>query len=195
MTALAAADERLSVARVRSEQLQSAEPGVIAGFASPSEQTLLNTLISRQVVAREEVIKALDSGAFGRSTGFSSFMVGFARQARPDLWLTGFRIAAGGDEIEIRGRMLDPTGLPDYVQKLNAVPVFQGRRFAALEMRRVSPDDASSAQMEQTPAVVAAGKRVTDGDQAQQQRPFVEFLLRSDSVGGSDAPDRAKGAS
>ena len=147
------------------------------------------------IAARKDVIEVLDSGALGRTSGFSAFMTGFARLAQSDLWLTGFVIASGGDEIEIRGRMLDPTGLPDYVQKLNAVPVFQGRRFAALEMRRVSPDDASSAQMEQTPAVVAAGKRVTDGDQAQQQRPFVEFLLRSDSVGGSDAPDRAKGAS
>lgn len=57
VTALAAADERLSLARVRGEQLQSAEPGVIAGFASPSQQTLINTLISRQVMAREEVAK------------------------------------------------------------------------------------------------------------------------------------------
>lgn len=57
VTALAAADERLSLARVRGEQLQSAEPGVIAGLANPSEQTLLNTLISRQVAAREEVAK------------------------------------------------------------------------------------------------------------------------------------------
>ena len=150
------------------------------------------------VAAREDVIKVLDSGALGRTAGFSSFMVGFAQQARSDLWLTGFRIAAGGDEIEIHGRMLDPTRLPDYVQRLNAVPVFQGRRFAALEMRRVSPDEVSSAQTAQASAVEAAGQHVADGDQAQQQRPFVafvEFLLRSESVGGGEAPARAKGAS
>lgn len=150
------------------------------------------------VAAREDVIKVLDSGALGRTAGFSSFMVGFAQQARSDLWLTGFRIAAGGDEIEIHGRMLDPTRLPDYVQRLNAVPVFQGRRFAALEMRRVSPDEVSSAQTAQASAVEAAGQYVADGDQAQQQRPFVafvEFLLRSESVGGGEAPARAKGAS
>lgn len=137
------------------------------------------------IAAREEVIKVLDSGAFGRTAGFSSFMRGFALQAQSDLWLTGFRIAAGGDEIEIHGRMLDPTRLPDYVQRLNAVPVFQGRRFAALEMRRVSPDE-------------AAGQPAADGDQAQRQRPFVpfvEFLLRSESMGNGDASLSAKGAS
>ena len=190
----AAAEASLKEVVAAQERMKALTQSIAQRKVAPDLATEVDSAKS-MVVAREEVIKALDSGAFGRSTGFSSFMVGFARQARQDLWLTGFRIAAGGDEIEIRGRMLDPTGLPDYVQKLNAVPVFQGRRFAALEMRRVSPDDASSAQMEQAPAVVAAGKRVTDGDQAQQQRPFVEFLLRSDSVGGSDAPDRAKGAS
>ena len=94
--------------------------------------------------------------------------------------------------------MLDPTRLPDYVQRLNAVPVFQGRRFAALEMRRVSPDEASSAQTAQAPVVEAAGQPAADGDQAQRQRPFVpfvEFLLRSESVGNGDASLSAKGAS
>ncbi len=150
------------------------------------------------IAAREEVIKVLDSGTFGRTTGFSSFMRGFAQQAQTDLWLTGFRIAAGGDEIEIHGRMLDPARLPDYVQGLNTVPVFQGRHFAALEMRRVNADEASSAQTAQAPAVEAAGQRVADGDQALRQRPFVafvEFLLRSESGDGSDASVRAKGAS
>ena len=147
------------------------------------------------IAAREEVIKVLDAGTFGRTTGFSLFMRGFAQQAQSDLWLTGFRIAAGGDEIEIRGRMLDPARLPDYVQGLNTVPVFQGRRFAMLEMRPVNADEASSAQTAQAPAVKAAGQRVADGDQAQRQRPFVEFLLRSESGDGGDASGRAKGAS
>lgn len=190
----AAAEASLKDVVAAQEKMKALTQAMSQRQVSPELATEVESAKST-IVAREEVIKVLDSGAFGRSTGFSSFMQGFAQQAQSDLWLTGFRIAAGGDEIEIRGRMLDSTRLPDYVQRLNAVPVFQGRRFAALEMRRVNPDDVSSVQ---APAVETAGQHVADGDQAQRQRPFVafvEFLLRSETVGGGDASARAKGAS
>ena len=144
------------------------------------------------IAARDEVIQVLDSGALGRTIGFSSFMLGFASQAQSDLWLTGFRIAAGGDEIEIHGRMLNPARLPDYVQRLNAVPVFQGRRFAALEIRQVNAEDrqANSAPISETIAVQPGSRP----GQAQRPAPFVEFLLRSEPAGG-DAQLRTKDAS
>ena len=137
--------------------------------------------------ARDEVLKALDAGALGRTGGFSSFMFGFAQLAQPDLWLTGFRIAAGGDQIEIRGRLLDPARLPDYVQKLNAVPVFQGRRFAALEMQRVTPEVPND-----VPGG-AAGQPAIDKAPALRQQPYVEFQLRSEMPGTGEAAPQAKG--
>jgi len=145
------------------------------------------------IAARKDVIEVLDSGALGRTSGFSAFMTGFARLTQSDLWLTAFVITSGGDEIEIRGRMLDASRLPDYVQRLNSVPVFQGRRFAALEMRRVTPDELPEAR-----AAVAA---TIDRDEAVEtqisprQVPFVEFLLRSENAGSGDMPPRAKEAS
>lgn len=146
------------------------------------------------IAARKEVIEVLDSGALGRSTGFSAFMTGFARQAQSDLWLTGFRIMAGGDEIEIRGRMLDASRLPDYVQRLNSVPVFQGRRFAALEMTRVTPDESPEGQA----SVAATAVRQEEGRSPRQVplvAPFVEFLLRTENASGADVPSRTKVAS
>lgn len=149
------------------------------------------------IAARKEVIEVLDSGALGRSTGFSAFMTGFARQAQSDLWLTGFRITAGGDEIEIRGRMLDASRLPDYVQRLNSVPVFQGRRFAALEMTRVTPTESPESQA--LVAVTAEGNGVAEegrpSRQASLAAPFVEFLLRTENAGSTDVASRTKGAS
>jgi Tfp pilus assembly protein PilN len=145
------------------------------------------------IAARKEVIEVLDSGALGRTSGFSAFMTGFARLAQPDLWLTGFSIASGGDEIEIRGRMLDASRLPDYVQRLNSVPIFQGRRFAALEMQRVTPVELPESSAAVAPT--AEGQAVVEAQKLPRQVPFVEFLLRSENAGRGDASTRAKEAS
>lgn len=195
------ADRRSEAAAASLKEVVAAQEKMKALTQAVAQRKVLPELATEvesarsKIAAREEVIKILDSGTFGRTTGFSSFMLGFAQQAQSELWLTGFRIAAGGDEIEIHGRMLDPARLPDYVQGLNTVPVFQGRRFAALEMQRVSPDAPQVVQAGPVWNVeAAAGQRVSDGDSA-QQRPFVEFRLRSETVGGADTPSRAKGAS
>lgn len=129
---------------------------------------------------RKEVMDVLDSGKLGNPVGFSEFMFGFARQAQTNLWLTGFSISTGGEEIEIRGRLLDPSKLPGYVQRLSAEPVFQGRRFATLEMRSVEPE---LPKPEQAGVVKTAAPAVP-----QQLAPvlprFVEFVLRSENAVG-----------
>ena len=94
----------------------------------------------------------------------------FARQARDDLWLTGFQISQGGEAIEIRGRLFEPSRLADYVQRLNGVAVFQGRRFAALDMQHVTPDEKPGE------STAKAEKAAASSDTA---RPVVEFTLRS----------------
>ena len=198
------ADRRSAAAEASLKEVVAAQEKMKALTQTMAERKVSPELANEvesaksMVAAREDVIKVLDSGALGRTAGFSSFMVGFAQQARSDLWLTGFRIAAGGDEIEIHGRMLDPARLRVYVQRLTAVPVFQGRSFAGLGMRRVRPGQVSAAPTAAASGGRGGGQQIADGDQAQQQRPFVafvEFLLRSESVGGGEAPARAKGAS
>lgn len=119
--------------------------------------------------SRREVMDVLDSGKVGNSSGFSEFMFGFARQAQSDLWLTGFSVSAGGEEIEIRGRLLDPAKLPGYVQRLSGEPIFHGRRFAALDMHSVEPA-----------APTPEGAAATPVAQSDAGLPrFVEFVLRS----------------
>ena len=187
------ADRHAAVAEASLKEVSDAQERMRALTQAATERKVSPELAAQienakaMIAARDDVLKALDSGALGRTSGFSSFMVGFARQVQPDLWLTGFRIAAGGDQIEIRGRLLDPARLPGYVQRLNAVPVFQGRRFAALEMQRVVPEAPSNE------AVEAAGQAATDRAPAPRQQPFVEFRLRSEMATDGDVVSRAKG--
>lgn len=148
-----------------------------AGQNSISPSIAADLDIARAMLAaRKEVITVLESGKLGNTSGFSSLLTGFARQAQNGLWLTGIAISAGGDEIEIRGRLLDSARLPAYVQLLSQEPVFRGRRFAALEVRNAVADEQGG--------VVAAG-RPTDADLASVVKParYFEFVLRSENGG------------
>ena len=96
------ADRRSAAAEASLKEVVAAQEKMKALTQTMAERKVSPELANEvesaksMVAAREDVIKVLDSGALGRTAGFSSFMVGFAQQARSDLWLTGFRIAAGG---------------------------------------------------------------------------------------------------
>ena len=196
MTALALwtradADQKSEAATaVRKQQGEEQEKLVVLSklMAERKVSPALTTEIEvakAMLAARKEVMAVLDSGKLGNSSGFSAFMSGFARQAQSDLWLTGFSVVQGGEEIEIRGRLLDPARLPAYVQRLSAEPVFKGRRFAALEMRDVAPE----AQKVEPPV---AAKPLNAGLQPPLKLPrYAEFVLRSENAGGADTLSRS----
>lgn len=97
-----------------------------------------------ELQGRQAIMAMLQGGALGDTRGFAEYLRGFARQVPSGLWLTGFTIGAGGSEMEIRGRMLDPATLPEYIHRLNSEPAFQGRSFAALSIQR--PEDKHAAR-------------------------------------------------
>lgn len=158
------------------EQLSALSKAIAERRVSPALAAELEK--TRATLAmRAEVMEQLDSGRQGSATGFSEIFSGFARQAQPNLWLTGFTVARGGEDIEIRGRVLDASGLPAYVQRLGSEPAFRGRRFSGLEMLDKEQDERKE---EGTgPAAKAPAAQPTT-------RPprFVEFVLRSEYITG-----------
>ena len=168
------------------EQLTALSKGVAERRVSPALAAELDKA-KVMLAARAEVMETLESGRQGSPAGFSAIMSGFARQAQKDLWLTSFVVARGGEDIEIRGRVLDPSGLPAYVQRLGSEPVFQGRRFFALEMiDREPPEEKAELPAKVLPAGSAAPA-------ALKAPRFVEFVLRSEHVAGKaevSAPGR-----
>lgn len=111
----------------------------------------------------DEVQVALNKGVLGGGSGFSPYLIAFARQSVSGLWLTGFSITAA--DMAISGRSLKPELVPTYIHRLGEEPVMQGRKFAMLEMRQpVSAGAAATAdQKESKPANL----------------PYVEFTLQS----------------
>ena len=134
-----------------------------------------------QLSSRQSAMALLESGRLGNSAGFSGLLTGFAHLASDELWLTAFAVTAGGQEIEIRGRLFAAASLPAYVQRLGAEPAFAGRHFAALEMQRPATVQGQSATGNKAP------EAMTDGASAADPR-VIDFVLRSEKGGGGETP-------
>ena len=155
--AAAAAEAQLTAAK---EQVAVATKAAAA--RKPSAQLIAELESAETSVRRRgDIARLLESGAIGSTGGFSDYLRGFARQAPEGLWLTGFTIGAGGNDMEIRGSMLNPATLPDYIRRLGTEKAFQGRNFAALTMNRA---DAA-------PAAQPAGAAVTPAPSARDTAP------------------------
>ncbi|MBI5107532.1 MAG: PilN domain-containing protein [Rhodocyclales bacterium] len=138
--AAAAAESQLKLVR---EQLAASAKAVAQRKSDPKVQGELERA-EALLRSRAEIARLLEGGAIGSGAGFADFLRGFARQTPDGLWLTGFTIGNGGSDIEIRGSMLDPALLPDYIRRLGAEKAFQGRSFASLTMNRSEPPAASA---------------------------------------------------
>jgi hypothetical protein len=180
---------RTEAAAVVQKQLLAEQEKLSALAQSAAQRKISPALLGElentkaMLAVRSEVIETLDSGKLGNFSGFSVFMTGFARQAQADLWLTGFQVGAGGDEIEIRGRLLDPAKLPLYVKRLSSEPIFQGRSFAALNMQSVDPGEPGADQ----PPPPRAGEKPAAGAAEPRLPRFLEFVLRSENAASLNA--------
>ena len=126
-------------------QLRSAKEKVeaetrAAAIRKPSPQLIAEVDSAEALLRRRaDIAGLLESGAVGSTGGFTDYLRGFARQTSEGLWLTGLNIRSGGNDMEIRGSMLNAGALPDYIRRLGTEKAFQGRNFAALTMNRVDP--------------------------------------------------------
>jgi hypothetical protein len=98
-----------------------------------------------QLKRQQDVLAELEGGTLGDTRGFSEYLRGFARQVPQGLWLTAFKIGAGGREMEVRGRMVSPLLLTEYVRRLNAESAFRGHSFAGLDIQTPQAGGAATA--------------------------------------------------
>ena len=99
-----------------------------------------------QLSTRKAALDNLGIGALSHEAAYAEYMRALARQSLAGLWLTGFRFARGGAEIEIAGRALRPELVPAYIRGLNRERSMHGRAFESLSMTQgqaALPADAS----------------------------------------------------
>lgn len=118
-----------------------------------------------QLAALRHVSDVLQRGELGDVNGFAGYFRAFARQSVPGLWLTGVTVA--GNNIGIRGRTVDPTMVPAYINRLTQEPLLQGKSFSGLQIAQAEPVQATGA----------------DGKPLRTSAPYVEFSLQSVTEG------------
>lgn len=64
------------------------------------------------------------------------YMLGFANQSLPGVWLTGFKINSFEQQVSIAGQSLSPELVPQYMERLGDDPVFHGKLFSGLAMKQ-----------------------------------------------------------
>ena len=90
--------------------------------------------LQTQLNARKATLDDLGIGRLAVDADYAEYMRALARQSLTGLWLTGFRVARGGAEIEIAGGALQPELVPFYIRRLNQERALQGRTFDSLSM-------------------------------------------------------------
>ncbi len=101
----------------------------------------LNIKLNRQVGARKQLLSMLDSLAVANQYPFSSLMLGLARHRIDSLFLTQFEFANSGVTVGLKGRTMQASAVPEYLQMLREEELFLGRSFDLFELSNDESND------------------------------------------------------
>ena len=149
----------------------------------------------QQLQGLQEVQGWLQSGSFGNSVGYASYMSALARQTVPGLWLTGFSFGGPGQSLALNGRVMQADLLPQFVQALSKEPSFHGKSFDGLEIWQGELDEKakralrnkreSESKLASKPDAKLEGKPDAGEDKEFDKPPYLEFSLKGEAtVGG-----------
>jgi hypothetical protein len=117
-------------------QLASQRSQFVA-LGSQGRSKLLESEVARleaDVAARKSVLVALEGGEMGSTEGVARFFAAFARHTMRGVWLTGFSVGEGGNDLRVRGRVLYPDLVPAYLKLLNDDDIMRGRLVTELKL-------------------------------------------------------------
>jgi len=139
----------------------------VAGRKQSEELTAEITKLEKEVLGRQDVMAVLQSGRLGDTRGFSEHLKAFARQSFEGVWLTGLEIGAGGRDVVMEGRALQPAQVAGYLKRLNAESLMQGHPFAELLIQLPKSDP--GAKTEVRPRFVEFRLATQSGPPAEQK--------------------------
>lgn len=83
---------------------------------------------------RRATLDIVKGGEHGNTEGFSRYFAAFGRHPMRGVWLTGFSVSDGGNDLRVRGRALHADLLPAYLKALNDEEVMRGRLVTELKL-------------------------------------------------------------
>jgi len=93
-----------------------------------------------ELAAKRQLRDYLAEGPLAERDGFSSHLQGLARQVVDDLWLTRIDLTAGGSQMRLRGRTLDPDRVPAFISGLRAEAPYEGQIFRRFAIERAEEE-------------------------------------------------------
>jgi hypothetical protein len=168
--------------QLKSTKAQAAQ--VAANYAPRQKSASIDEEITQaeaELAYQRQAVDVVQKGGLGNTTGYSEYMGAFSRQIVSGLWVTGFQINGAGNEIELRGRSLQPELVPAYISRLRQEPAMKGKSFSTLAMQVPEIDLPAASGAAAANAAAAAPKRGPAG--------YIEFSLRSTDAAG--APGQA----
>jgi Tfp pilus assembly protein PilN len=179
-------NELIKNADIVTAQLRVAEVQVAklrAMVAPTGAKVVLEQSLSKlesDIQNRQKIATILQTNDFGNTKGYSAYLAAFARQIPAGLWLTGFNITGGGNEVALQGRSLRPDLVPLYVTQLKREAVMQGKSFSALQIHLPTMNDEPIA-------------RKMDAGKPAPYAAYVEFDLRSSDSAEKNAAAEGNG--
>jgi hypothetical protein len=126
----------------RAYEQQKQQFAKLAAELSPEKRELqLDRDLKRTeaaIASRRALLRELQAGVGGDSTGYSEYLRAFARQTVPGLWLTSIQIAEGSARLTLGGRALEADLVPVLIGRLKQEPALRGRSLEALAITRSS---------------------------------------------------------
>ena len=89
-----------------------------------------------ELQALHSVESVLRGGALGNTSGYAEYFRALSRQNVSGLWLTGVTIVGAGIDIGVQGKAMQPTMIPNYIERLTSERVMKGKTFASLDISR-----------------------------------------------------------
>ncbi len=112
----------------------------LAGMKTDTAPQLALTSLEQELAARQKVVAALKRVKDSYTHGVSNYLESFSRQAPKGVWLTGFSVQAGGENLVIRGRSLQAALVPTFLQQLSNESALSGTEFGLLHIQREKPN-------------------------------------------------------
>lgn len=140
---MASVRAELEILQTKQKQITDHLAEVSKKFRPKRKSAVLEAQVKTGLIEFEmkrKILTTIDDIPPISTKGFAGFLEGMARQHVNGLWLTGFRISDGGNEMNISGRSLDPVLVPAYLKKLSGEQVFQGIAFETFSMKRAEKE-------------------------------------------------------
>jgi hypothetical protein len=115
----------------------NAQRDQLVALSGRGRSKLLEAEVARldaEVKARRALVETLQGGELGDTDGFSRYFAAFGRRPMQGVWLTGFSVGDGGNELKVRGRVLHADLVPAYLKLLNEEDVMRGRQVTDLKL-------------------------------------------------------------